>query len=78
MTSDQQLAGAVMKTGGSVFLWSIVIHLFFKRFAARFDESHNYRRGGTMPDAEIVGRDEVPLTTADVDRAFAQSAPPRD
>lgn len=78
VTSDQQLAGAIMKTGGGVFLWTIVIYLFFKRFAARFGESHNYRRGGTMPDAEIVGNDEVPLTTADVERAFAESAPPRD
>ncbi len=78
VTSDQQLAGAVMKTGGGVFLWSIVIYLFFKRFAARFDESHNYRRGATIPDAEIVGNDDFPLTTADVDRAFAQSVPPRD
>ena len=71
--NDQQLAGAIMKIGGGMFLWTIVIYLFFKRFAARFDESHNYRRGGTMPDAEIVGHDEVPLTTADVDRAFAES-----
>ncbi len=78
VTSDQQLAGAVMKTGGGVFLWSIVIYLFFTKFAARFDESHNYRRGATIPDAEIVGNDDFPLTTADVDRAFAQSVPPRD
>jgi putative membrane protein len=78
VTSDQQLAGAVMKTGGGVFLWGIVVVLFFKRFAARFDESHNYRRGATMPDAEIVGHDEVPLTTADVEAAFAGSTAPRD
>jgi putative membrane protein len=76
VTSDQQLAGAVMKTGGGIFLWSIVVYLFFKRFASRFDESHNYRRGSTMPDVEIVGRDLLPLTTADVERAFADSAPP--
>lgn len=75
-TTDQQLAGAVMKTGGSVFLWTIVVYLFFNRFASRFDESHNYRRGATMPDAEIVGRDLLPLTTADVERAFAESTPP--
>lgn len=76
-TSDQQLAGAIMKAGGGVFLWSIVVYLFFKRFASRFDESHNYRRGATMPDAEIVGRDLLPLTTADVERAFADTAPPQ-
>lgn len=74
---DQQLAGAVMKTGGGLYLWTIVIVLFFKRFAARHAESHDYRRGTTMPDAEIVGHDEVPLTTADIERAFATSVPPR-
>ncbi|MEY3595991.1 MAG: hypothetical protein RL576_1405 [Actinomycetota bacterium] len=31
--TDQQLAGAVMKTGGSFFLWAIVIFIFFKRLA---------------------------------------------
>jgi putative membrane protein len=68
---DQQLAGAAMKTGGGLFLWTIVIFLFFKRFAARHQDSYDYRRGTTMPDAEIVGHDEVPLTTADVEREFA-------
>ena len=72
---DQQLAGAVMKTGGGLFLWSIVIFLFFKRFAVRHAENHDYRRGSTMPDAEIVGHDDEPLTTADVEREFASSAP---
>ena len=28
-----------------------------------------------MPDAEIVGHDEDPLTTADVEREFASSTP---
>ena len=32
VTDDQQLAGAVMKLGGSAFLWTIVIVLFFTRF----------------------------------------------
>jgi putative membrane protein len=35
VVEDQQLAGAAMKTGGSLYLWSIVIFLFFKRFADR-------------------------------------------
>jgi putative membrane protein len=76
LIEDQQLAGAIMKTGGGIFLWTIVIYLFFTRFAARWSESHNYRRGGAMPDSEIVGHDEIPLTTADVERAFAQTTPP--
>lgn len=75
-TTDQQLAGAIMKTGGGLFLWGIVIYLFFTRFAARHSESYDYRRGGgAMPDSEIVGHDEVLLTTEDVEREFAQTAP---
>ena len=75
---DQQMAGAAMKTGGGVFLWTIIIFLFFKRFAARHADNYDYRRGSTMPDAEIVGHDEQPLTTADVEREFASSTPRTD
>ena len=75
---DQQLAGAAMKVGGGIFLWAIIVFLFFKRFAARHADGYDYRRGRTMPDAEIVGHDEEPLTTADVEREFATSStPPR-
>ncbi len=75
ITTDQQLAGAIMKTGGSVFLWAIVIFIFFKRFAAGYKDEHDYRRAGSIPTAEIVGNDEVTLTTADVEREFATTAP---
>lgn len=78
ITTDQQLAGAIMKTGGSLFLWAIVIFIFFKRFASGYKSEHDYRRAGTIPDAEIVGNDRsgdtVTLTTADVDREFAATA----
>lgn len=76
VTDDQQLAGAIMKTAGGLFLWAIVIYLFFTRFAARNDESYDYRRGGRMPAAEITGNEERPLTTAEVEQAFAQSVAP--
>ena len=76
ITTDQQLAGAIMKTGGSVFLWAIMIFIFFKRFAADYKDEHDYRRAGSIPTAEIVGNDEVPLTTADVEREFATTAAP--
>ncbi len=42
-TTDQQLAGAVMKSGGSIFLWSIIIFIFFRRFMGRFSEEQSYR-----------------------------------
>ncbi len=67
VTVDQQLAGAIMKTGGSIFLWTIVVYIFFKRFANGYGESQDYKRS--------VGADQ-PLTTADVEREFAASAPP--
>jgi len=70
---DQQFAGAVMKIAGGIFLWSLVVYYFFTRFAAGYRSEHDYRRGARMPDAEITGHDEAPLTTADVDRAFASS-----
>lgn len=76
VVDDQQLAGAIMKTAGGLYLWAIVIYLFFTRFAKRFDESHDYKRRGRMPSAEITGNEEFPLTTADVERAFAESAAP--
>ena len=75
---DQQLAGAAMKVGGGFYLWTIIVFLFFKRFAARHADGYDYRRGRTMPDAEIVGHDEQPLTTADVEREFASSTPRTD
>ena len=76
VTDDQQLAGAIMKTAGGFYLWAIVIYLFFTKFAARHDESYDYRRRGRIPAAEITGHEELPLTTADVERAFAESVAP--
>jgi putative membrane protein len=77
---DQQLAGAIMKTGGGIFLWAIIIFIFFKRFASGFEYDNTYRRPQPMPDAELTGDsvvdDAMPLTTADVEREFAH-VPPR-
>jgi len=74
---DQQLAGAIMKTGGGIFLWAIIIFLFFRRFvASSFDYGNTYRRDHPVPDAELTGDvdvdTEAPLTTADVEREFAR------
>jgi putative membrane protein len=72
VTDDQQLAGAIMKTGGSIFLWSIIVVLWFTRFAASHRAEHDYHRGHMMPSAEITGHDEDPLTYDDVEREFAR------
>lgn len=44
VTTDQQLAGAIMKTGGSIFLWSIIVFLFFRRFIGRFFLEQTYKK----------------------------------
>ena len=43
-TIDQQLAGAVMKTGGSIFLWSIITFMYFRRFMAKFSSEQSYKQ----------------------------------
>ena len=65
--TDQQLAGAVMKTGGSFFLWAIVIFIFFKRLAKGFYKDQSY-----IPEAD------PPLTFSEVEKAFSQSKPPQE
>ena len=68
VTEDQQLAGAIMKTGGSIFLWTIIVTLWFKRFSANYRHEHDYR-----PPAAGA----PPLTlNDDVEREFARTAPP--
>jgi putative membrane protein len=67
LTTDQQVAGAIMKTGGAVFLWSIVVFLFFKRFSAGFLDAQSYRKD-TTSDGEV-------LTYQDVTDAFGRVAP---
>ena len=65
VSNDQQIAGAIMKLGGSIFLWTIIVAMFFRHFVKTFrDENKN--------DYDKV---EAILTTADVERAFQATAP---
>ena len=65
VSNDQQIAGAIMKLGGSIFLWTIIVAMFFRHFVKTFrDENKN--------DYDKV---ESILTTADVARAFEASPP---
>ena len=72
--SDQQAAGAIMKLGGSVFMWALIIFIFFKRFASEFFASQSYASGNKMPDAEVTGSDE-PLLYSEVEAAFQRVRP---
>jgi putative membrane protein len=71
VTEDQQLAGAIMKTGGSIFLWTIIVTLWFKRFSANYRYEHDYRRKPPAEEAEVLTFDEV-------EREFAKTAPPHE
>ena len=70
VTTDQQVAGAIMKTGGAVFLWSIVVFLFFKRFSAGFAAEQSYQKVSSVDD-DI-------LTYQDVTDAFGRVAPAKE
>jgi len=41
--SDQQLAGGIMKLGGAVFLWTLIVTIFFTRFMKGFFGEQSYR-----------------------------------
>jgi putative membrane protein len=72
---DQQIAGAIMKIGGSVFLWTIITVLFFNRFMKGWEREQSFSRLRRIPDAEIVGNDEEPLTFAQVEEEFERVPP---
>jgi putative membrane protein len=74
MLSDQQAAGGIMKLGGSIFMWIIIIGIFFRRFIGNFYAEQSYDKSREMPDEEIVGT-EPPLTFEEVEAAFGRSKP---
>jgi len=74
---DQQIAAVIMKIFGGLYLWTIVIFMFFRRFGKGADGS-TYRRGNRMPSAEITGNEEFPLTYTEVEQAFQRSEAPAD
>jgi putative membrane protein len=65
VSNDQQIAGAIMKLGGSIFLWTIIVAMFVKHFVKTFRDENK--------DGYI--RQEEVLTTADVERAFEATPP---
>lgn len=71
VTTDQQLAGAIMKIGGSFFLWAIIIYVFFKRFTPEFSGDRSYRQIKSHEDESV-------LTFGDVEDAFGRVPPAPD
>jgi putative membrane protein len=71
VTTDQQIAGAIMKTGGAIFLWSIVVFLFFKRFSAGFSAEQSYRKNSETSTEDV-------LTFKDATDAFGRVPPAQE
>jgi putative membrane protein len=63
--SDQQAAGAIMKLGGSVFMWAVLIFVYFKRFSRGFHEQQH---------DSYVAKDDT-LTFEEVADAFEKNPP---
>lgn len=61
VTTDQQLAGAVMKAAGSMFLWTIIIFIFFRRFIKGFSKEQAYSPLMYQDVTDAFGR--VPAAT---------------
>jgi putative membrane protein len=78
VTTDQQLAGVIMKIGGSLYLWTIITVIFFRRFMAGWEQQQSFRRAARIPDAEIIGHAERPLTFDEVTREFEKVPPSPD
>jgi putative membrane protein len=67
---DQQAAGAIMKVGGSIFLWVVTTVLWFRRLfnGKTWDEGQKFRK--------MDANDKpVELTYSDVQAEFDKSAP---
>jgi putative membrane protein len=75
---DQQLAAVIMKIFGGMYLWTIVIFMFFRRFGKGVEAASTYRRADRIPTAEITGNDESPLTFDEVKGAFERSEAPTE
>lgn len=67
--SDQQAAGAIMKLGGSIYMWIIIVFIFFKRFIGNFYAEQSYER---LPDGMGEGQT---LTYEQIEAEFEKSAP---
>ncbi|MCU1395755.1 MAG: hypothetical protein JWM34_4183 [Ilumatobacteraceae bacterium] len=71
--NDQQMAGAIMKVGGTFFIWTIIIYMFFKRFTAGFDDEQQFRRvkiARRAVDPNATGPVDATLTYEQVTDAF--------
>ena len=73
VTNDQQMAGLIMKLGGSLFLWMLIIILFFC-WSAKQDRGTKARRAIVAEDGTVTVEGPPALTYEDVTEVFERSA----
>lgn len=82
-TADQQWAGAIMKVGGAIFLWTLVIWYFFRRFQPDWEEGAKLKRrsraevlAAQQPAEQPADAPDDSLTFSDVQAVFERTDPP--
>ena len=75
VTDDQQIAGVLMKIGGSIYLWTLVHGPVLQPVHEELGPGERLTRRRRMPDAEIVGHDEEQLTYDQVAEEFERVPP---
>jgi putative membrane protein len=75
VAADQQMAGAIMKLGGSIYLWTIIGVIFFRHFVIGTGREMRLRRVDEPVPVGFVGSE---LTFADVQEAFERSPAPTE
>lgn len=86
VTSDQQAAGLIMKLGGGIFLWGLIVIIFF-RWSAKQEKGTTARRVVLDDAGNVVSVDGQPsasatvadeLTYESVTEVFEQVPAPRE
>ena len=79
VTSDQQAAGLIMKLGGGIFLWVLIV-ILFSRWVGTQDAGTRARKVVVDERGDIVSIDgKAALTYDEVEDAFERSVPaPRE
>ncbi len=75
VTTDQQVAGLIMKLGGTFYLWSIITILFFRWTASSGDLDPSPRRIRAEAQAKQRAAGEPPMTWDQVEEALERAGP---
>jgi cytochrome c oxidase assembly factor CtaG len=79
-TTDQQIAGALMKLGGSLVIAAVIVVIFFRRFITAFEAQQQRTRGRGRPatSAPLAGYDGPLLTYDQVADVFVRHPAPAE